>query len=577
MKLDVKLFAIIFLPLILFFTNLSYAQQITAEITKTVPIEKGADPRLAKKKLQQLLDTGVIRNLLETSFAVKITPAVEAKLPDLIDLLSGSIQYSYEPSDGLDLKGRAKLTVATAKLTEILRNKEIGSGDIAAKRSTILVSIDEYVGVATQNSGSTPNESKVTFSSDKSSFSDTSSKSAGSQSESESSYNKKDVAYASKDTVAVAGKSSSAVAARQDTAVAGRQDTAVAGRQDTAVARSNGYGSAAGAQSTQYAGAQSTQYAGAQSTQVAAAQSSQYAGAASSEKAYSDKSVAASSASSQSAFNNQQNNIQQKTDKVSYTIETKMPDFNNAKPMSKGVLGAKLGAEFIANGLELASESTLRSEGGQVLTIDTITKNGRIDYFKEQIKKRGLNADVWARGSANYNILGTVGSQTSCNGSLFVESDYIETNKVFFNDSLTAKATGQGDQECIARLGIALASSLAKSLAEQATKALQAKSSRGNAYTLYLYSASSLSRGDRSTFTEVLKAVDGIKYSDPLLKDYYMAMEVQLSGDITGTLDKILSQLEKADSAWKKSDFLTKDTKICIGLEGKGACPQDFR
>jgi hypothetical protein len=534
----------------------SQAQSLTAETTKTVEIAKGSDPRLAKKKLQQQLDLGVVRNLLETSFSVKITPQVEAKLPELVEILSSSITYTYDPSDGLDMKGRAKISVPSARLKEILTNKDIGAGDIASSRAKILVSIDEYVGVATTNSSQTATQSKITYSHDKSSFSDTSAKASGSESASSANSSKKDVSFAASDSVAVSGKSSSAVAARQDTAVAGRQDTAVASQ--------NRGGSAAGAQSTQYAGAQSTQ--------VASAQSSQYAGAASSQRAFADKSASSSSSASASAFSAQQNNVQQQNDKVNYTIETKMPEFNNAKPMSGGVLASKLSAEFLNAGLELVSEAGLRSEGGEILTIADITRKGRLEDFVSKIQKQKLNADVWATGSANYTIVGTANGVTQCNGSLYVQGRFLETNKVFFDDSLTASARGQGDQECQANLGIALASSLAKNLGERANKTLQAKNSRGGTYTLYLYSASSLSRPDRKAFMDLMSSIEGIKMSEPTAKDYFMSVDVQYSGNLSQTIDKILDKLP-----WAKADYLSKSDKICVGIEGKGACPAEFR
>jgi hypothetical protein len=556
------------------------AQSLTAESTKSVDIPQGQDPRIAKKNLQKLLDLSVVRNLLETSFAIKITPQVEAKLPELVEILSSSITYAYQPSDGLDMKGRAKITIASAKLKEILTNKEIGAGDIAAGRAKILVSIDEYIGVATTNDGKTATASKVSYSHDKSTFSDTSAKASGSEAASASNASKNDVNYSANSSVAVAGKQSSATSASQNTAVAGRQDTAVAGRKDTAVAYQGAGGSAAGAQSTQFAGAQSTQYAGSQSTKVASAQSSQFAGSASSQKAYSDKSTESSASSSSSSFNKEQNNVQQRNDKVSLTVETKMPEFNNAKPMSGGVLAAQLGKEFLDAGLELVAEEGLRSEGGVILTWDEIRRKDRVQYFKDLIKKKNLNADVWATGSANYTIVGTNASGTFCNGTLFVQGRFIDTGSIIFEGSLPADAVGNGDQDCQAKLGIGLASSLAKTLSERANKALQAKNSRGSVIKVYLYSASSLSRPDRKAFTEILATIPGVKLGDPDSKDYYMQIDAQYAGPrkLADEIDDIIDTIQKK-LGWPKADILTSTStgKICVGIEGKGACPVEFR
>ncbi len=539
------------------------AQTLTASTQTKVQIIKGASPASLKRKLKEELEIRAVRNLLEASFAIKMTPQVEAKLPELVELLGDSIQISMDPADGEFLSGKATISVPSAKLKEYLANKGIGAGDIASKSAKILVSIDEFIGVATALDGKTATQTEVQYSHDKSSFSDTSLKASGSQSESSSSSSSRrnDVALASSDSVAVSGRQSSAVAARQDTAVAGRRDSAAAYQ-----GRNSG---AAAASSTQYAGAQSTQYQG--------AQSSQYAGAASSSLAYSDKSQSANaqSGSSSASFSADQKNVQQQTDKVSYSVRTKMPEFNNAKPLGAQdrVLASRLSGEFQNNGLSLVAENDLRAEGGRILPIFEITNNGRINQFVDLIQKKSIGADVWATGQANYTIVGTTPSGTQCNGNLAVQGRFIEGNEIFFEDSLQAAAVGNGDQECRSRLGIALATSLAKVLGQRANKELNARSSRGSVYTLYLYSASSLGRGERNKFQTSLKATDGLQASEPRIGDNYMAVSVQMAGSLDSTINKVLDSLN-----WEKADYVSRPgNRICIGLEGKQVCPADLR
>lgn len=543
--------------------TLAHAQTVTASTQTKIQITKGASPASLKRKLKEELEIRAVKNLLEASFAIKMTPQVEAKLPELVELLGDSIQISMDPADGEVLSGKATISVASAKLKEYLTNKGIGAGDIAAKSAKILVSIDEFIGVATTNDGKTATQTEIQYSHDKSSFSDTSAKASGSQSESSSSSSsrKNDVAMASRDSVAVSGRQSSAVAARQDTAVAGRRDSAAAyqGRD----------GGAAAASSSQYAGAQSTQYQ--------AAQSSQYAGAASSSRAYSDRSQSANaqSASSASSFSADQKNVQQQTDKVSYSVKTKMPEFNNAKPLGAQdrVLASRLSGEFQNNGLRLVAENDLRAEGGRILPIFEITNNGRINQFVDLIQKKSIEADVWATGQANYTIVGTTPSGTQCNGNLAVQGRFIEGNEIFFEDSLQAAAVGNGDQDCRGRLGIALATSLAKVLGQRANKELNARSSRGSVYTLYLYSAASLGRGERNKFQTSLKSTDGLQASEPRIGDNYMAVSVQMAGSLDSTINKVLDSLN-----WDKADYVTRPgNRICIGLEGKQVCPADLR
>jgi hypothetical protein len=539
------------------------AQTVTASTQTKIQITKGASPASLKRQLKEQLELRAVKNLLEASFAVKMTPAIEAKLPELVELLGDSIQISMDPADGEVLSGKATITVASAKLKEYLVNKGIGAGDIASKSAKILVSIDEFIGVATANDGKTATETEIQYSHDKSSFSDTSASASGSERSASSSASSRqnDVAFASKEAVAVSGRQSSAVAARQDTAVAGRRDTAVA-------VQGQG-GRAAAASSTQYAGAQSTQYQ--------AAQSSQFAGAASSSTAFSDKSksASASSASSASSFSADQKNVQQQTDKVSYSVKTKMPEFNNAKPLGAQdrVLASRLSGEFQNNGLSLVAENDLRAEGGRILPIFEITNNGRVDQFVEKIQKNKIEADVWATGQANYTIVGTTPTGTQCNGNLAVQGRFIDGNEIFFEDSLQAAAVGNGDQDCRGRLGIALATSLAQILGQRANKELNARASRGSVFTLYLYSASSLGRGDRNKFQTTLRSTEGLQAGEPKTGDNFMTVSVQMAGSLDTTINKVLDSLN-----WEKADYVSRPgNRICIGLEGKQVCPADLR
>ena len=538
------------------------AQQLSSTAKSKVDITKGVTPAALRRKLKEDLQVRVVRNLMETSFSIKITPQVEAKIPEIVEILGDAIEVSIEPSDGEVLAGSARISVPTAKLKEILTAKGIGAGDIAAQSARILISIDEYIGVATTNDSETATEVEVNYSHDKSSFSDTSAKASGSRSQSASSSN------VSKNDVSMATSQSASVAGRESAAYSARQDTAVAGRRDNATAVQGAYGSGASASSSQYAGAQSTQVAG--------ARSSEYAASKSSSAAYSDRSqsASASTSSSASAFNAEQKNVQQQNDKVNYSVKTKMPEFGNAKPLtgSDRLIASKLGSVFNDNGLFLVSENDLRAEGGRLLSISEIVNNGRVDQFVEKIRQKKLEADAWATGAANYTIVGTTASGTQCNGTMDVRIRMLESNQEF-PEPIRADAIGNGDQDCRARLGLAMANALAKKLGERVSKELNARASRGSVYTLYLYSSSSLGRGDRNKFQNTLKATEGLQASEPRIGDNYMAVSVQMAGSLDNTINKVLDAL-----SWEKADYVSRPgNRICIGLEGKQVCPADLR
>tara|TARA_B110000503_G_scaffold82461_1_gene125800 strand:- start:956 stop:2692 length:1737 start_codon:yes stop_codon:yes gene_type:complete len=554
------------------------AQTITSSSKMEITIAKGQKASTLKRELKAKLEARVVRNLLETSFAIKITPEVDAQIPGIVELLTDSIEISIDPLDGEVLSGTASISFPSAKLKEILTNKGIGAGDIAAKSAKILVSIDEFVGVATNNDGQTATSTEVSYTHDKSTFSDTSAKASASNSASSASSAsvKKDVEFSDKRATAVAASRSTAVAGKESSAVAARQDTAVAGRSSEGYAVQNRDGSAASGRSSEFAGSQSTQVASARKSEYAAAQKESYAASAASDTKFKDKSEASASlsASSASSFKSEQNNVQQKNDKVSYSVKTKMPEFNNAKPLGgqDRVLASRLSGEFQNNGLRLVAENDLRAEGGRILPMFEITNNGRIDQFIELIQRKNINADVWATGQANYTIVGTTSMGTECNGNLSVQGRFIDGNEIFFEDSLQAAATGNGDQDCRGRLGIALASSLAMILGERANKELNARASRGGVYEIFLYSLNGVKRSDRRGFEKLLSSIPGLKAGEPKTTREYMSVSVQFAGKLKNAIDDVLDQLP-----WDNAEVMgPKANKICVGIEGFNACPREF-
>ena len=547
-----------------------FAQSLTATSTSTVTMSQGVSPASMKRKLKEDLELRVLRNLLEVAFAVKFTSDVEQKLPQLIELLGDSIQIKFEPFDGEVMTGSATINVPSAKLKEYLANKGIGAGDIAAKSAKILVSIDEFIGVATTNDGAKATETETSYSHDKSTFSDTSS--AATASASSASSDQKNTAssaksasassgsQSAKDSVAVSGSQS----AKDSAAVSGSQSSSVSGRSGSDSVSASGRSGIEAKQSSE----SQSKFAGA----AASESQSKSSQASASARASSDKSLATTS--SASASSDVRKNVQQNTDKVSISVKTKMPEFNNAKALgsSDRVLASRLSGEFQSNGLKLVAENDLRSEGGRLLPIYEITNNGRIDQFVDLIKAKNIEADVWATGQANYTIVGTTPTGTECNGNLSVQGRFLEGNEIFFEDASQAAAVGSGDQDCRARLGIALATTLARKLGERANKELNARSSRGGVYTLYLYSASALKRSDRRAFTDALEKIEGLQSGEPTLKENHMSVIVQYAGKLKTTIDKILDKLP-----WDNAAVLDKANKICVGIEGSNACPLEFK
>ena len=540
----------------------SLAQELTSKSTAQVAINKGATPASLRRKLTSELQLQAMKNLLVTNFSIAMSSQIEAKLPGLIEQLGDNFQITMDPPDGEVLVGKATLTVSAADLKKMLVNNGIGAGDIAARSAKIVISIDEFIGVATTNDAQKATSVEIQYSRDGSSFSDDSVRASGKDSSASSAaqYAKSSSSASNANSVSVAGRSSSAVASRDRAQISGARSDAAA------------YQGVNG----QAAAASSQQYAGRADSSMAASASSQFAGAASSRSASTSNSEGASarSSASSSSFSVDQKAVKQQTDKESLSIKTKMPEFDNAKPLGAGdqVLVARLGGEFQQNGLVLVAENDLRSDGTSLVPVYQIINKGLSDQYISRIKSKKINADVWATGTANYTIVGTNATGTHCNGSLSVEARFIETNEVFFSDSIAALAAGEGDQNCRAKLGVALATSLAQRLGARANEQLNAINSRGRVYQLYLYSTADLTRSDRNQLLDQLRYIAGVQMSEPNISDRNVMIQIQYAGDLKSTLDKMLDKLP-----WASADIRDKSDKICIGIQGAAACPAEFK
>ena len=552
----------ILLGLLIAFSSLSSlpvsAQQINATAREERSVDKGANQGAVRREVKAAVENKAIIAALRM-FNIQDTPDVKSKVPRLTEMFFNRIVVKWEPSDGSVISASATITLDSAEFRKILANEGIGAGDGAVSGAKILVSIDEFLGMATVNQRGAAEEKTITYSHDKSTFSDTSGKASGSTSASSASYEKNDVAAYSKDSVAVSGKQSSAYAGRQDTAVAGRSSSAAAAQ---------GYGGSAAA-------ASSSQYAGAQSTQVAGAQSSQYAGAASSQRGYSDKSVSANSSSNSASFNVEQNNVQQRNDKVSYTETVKMPSFANAKPLTgnEALLTARIEAEFQKYGLTVVGERDLRSEGGRKLPVFEIINNGRFDQFVDKIRDKNLQADVWAYGTANYTLDNLGGGAVRCNGTLDVQGVFLTNNDKLASDAIKVDARGSNDQDCRETLALAMATKLAQTLGQSAIEKLNSKSARGGVIDLFIYSRESLGLLKNRALLNALEKNGVKRVSEVSSKDGYVSVKVQVSD---GTLIDKLADVAGSIDWLSRADVRDRGNQVCLGVGGPSDCPATF-
>jgi hypothetical protein len=540
-------------------------------MTATAKVDLGKKPKpdeisAARLQLAATLRQKLLENTLQGAYAVELKDSDRPKLEQLAEMLTESIEVTILPPSGSVLQGKATLNVSSATLQKYLANLRIGTTDLTKSSVRVVLSIDEFVGVATNMEAGTPSEVTVNYSSDTSSFSDTSSRSSSSSSGSSASArsNQNNVAMSATDRVAVSGRQSSSLSAQESSAIAGR------GSSSVAVAGQDGYGGRVSA-----AGASQSSVAASSNSRVNAAQSSQYAGSAASSRSLVDKSSSASSESSSFARSSSesQNNVQQNNNIVNYSMTMKMPTFDNAKRMTgAGFLKNELEGVFKANGLVTVPENDLRAEGGRLIPVSEIINDGRYDDFKAKFKEKNIVADVWATGVVTYSIVGTNDmGKTQCEGQITVNAGFLDASATLFTGSLQAKAAESGgDQACQARLGMALAKQLGDKLGPAALEELNARQSRGRKMVIELFSAAGdVGRQVRRQFQEALYEAVG---EEGAIDRGTGKWEIQIKGKTDDFLDDILEKI-----GWDNADFRIRGERICVGVEGPGVCPPEFR
>lgn len=551
-----------------FYAPPAYSQQlVTGTAEEEIALGKKPKPDeifAARRQLAEMLKQKVLSNTLQIGYAVDLKGTDSPKLEQLAEMLTDSITITILPPSGNVIQGKATLNVSSAKLQQYLANLKIGTTDVTKNSVRVVLSIDEYVGVATNISLGNPEEMTLNYSRDNSTFSDTSSTASSSASGKSASArsNQNNVARASSDRMAAAGRQSSAVSGQESGAIAGR------GSSSGAVAIRDGYGGRLAA-----SGASQSSLAGSSNSRMSAASSSQYARSASSSRALVDKSRSASSNSSSFAQSSSesQNNVQQVNDVENLTVHIKMPSFNNAKLTEQRGMQNALDGVLRANGLETVPERDLRSEGGIRVPVSEILNDGRFEDFKAKFTQKNIVADVWAMGAVNYTITGINSmGKTACSGAITVNAGFLDASSTLFSDTLAATAFGERDQECQANLTTALAKQLGDEIGSRALLELNERQSRGRNMIIELFSAEGdVGRQVRRQFQEALYKAVG---PEGAIDRGAGKWEIQIKGKADSLLYGILDEI-----GWDKADFKIRGERICVGVEGPGVCPPEFR
>lgn len=534
------------------------AESFTQAGEAQVSIKANRDQITARAVAKRQADADAVRAALRLRLNVDSTGAkAQEAIAELVKTLGTNMITTYQV-EGDSLTARTTLTVDSAELTDLSRSLGLQNMNVMEAASIVFL-IDEYWGIATNLDPSKPLVSEVEFFQDRSSassgtsFSDTSSKAAQSSSV--------------QGSMAASSRQSSSVAASERTAVAGGQSSAFAASDSRAAAIQDGAGgSAAAARQTSVAGAQQSSFAGSSQSSVAAARSSDTRVAASinaqSSSASDNKNVQASS------FSNQQKDV------TSFKSKTVFPDVNNAKPSdaASALIAQRLAQVTKQYGLEYTPERDLRETGKGRMLITDIEAQRRFDFYTQAVSKNPYNAKYVVFGSSVMNAEGKSSSgRTLCSGMLKLDSFSVDTGRGLVAGTLVKRAEGSSDQDCRANLSTALATELAQTVGNAATRELQRIARVGQAFTVTLFSAARISRGLGGAFEDALRNMAGEVREQSRgegTRTYTLSAK---GGDLVRRIEKLLDEL---GPEMKNAEVQSKGNRVVVCVEGR--CPSDF-
>ena len=570
--------------------SVANAQSVQATGRAEVDVKKFKDLVSARAAARKIAEREAIKSALKLKLNIDASsPQAEAALNDFVTNLTDSLKATFR-TEGDVLTATAVLIVESAELTDMARSLGLQDKNVM-EASSILFIIDEYWGIATHLDPLKPLVSETEVFQDKSSFSDTSAKSSGSSFSdtsakgSASASNASSLAASSKESssIAASSKQSSSLASSDKASISASGSSSYKGSDSAALAVNGQNGSLAAARDTQVSGSQKQSVSGSTSSSLAASSNSDNRLAASSSSdnrlATSQQSASASSfdkknINAQSAASDVKN-VQQKTDVTIVKTKTVFPEVNNAKPSDaqSALISQRLAKVTKQYGLEYTPERDLRETGKGKMLIADIETQRRWDEYTAKAGKNPYNAKFVVYGTSVMNAEGkTASGQTLCTGMLKLESFSVDTGRGLVAGTLNKGAQGTSDQDCRSNLSTALATELAQTVGNAATRQLQMIAAQGQSYTVTLFSSTSISRRVGGPFEDALRAMASGNIREDKRTDAARVYTVSYKGgDFGRRIEKVLDDLGEV---MKAGEVASRGNRFVVCIEGK--CPAEY-
>jgi hypothetical protein len=206
------------------------------------------------------------------------------------------------------------------------------------------------------------------------------------------------------------------------------------------------------------------------------------------------------------------------------------------------------------------------------LLVSEIEKLGQFDQYNSKAGKNPFNAKYVVYGTAVMSSEGKTSSgAVTCSGMLKLSSVNVDTGRGIASGTLNKRAQGTSDQDCRSNLSTALATELAQTIGNAATRELQLIATQGQSYTVTLYSALRINRRIGVNFEEKLKEVAGNLREDKTTESARVYVVQAKGGDFRRQVERMLDSL---GDAMKDAEVQNKGNRLVVCIEGK--CPSDF-
>ena len=168
-------------------------------------------------------------------------------------------------------------------------------------------------------------------------------------------------------------------------------------------------------------------------------------------------------------------------------------------------------------------------------------------------------------------LVASASGRTLCSGMLKLDSYSVDTGRSLVVGTLVKRAEGSSDQDCRGNLSTALATELAQTVGNAATRELQRIAAIGQSFTVTLFSAARISRSVGGAFEDALRGMAGELREQSRTEGTRVYTMSAKGGELVRSIEKMLDAL---GPDMRAAEVQSKGNRIVVCVEGR--CPADY-